>query len=110
MAFELKRNDLRPRFRVQLTQTNPALPTEQIPVDLTDAASIDFKMGDGTTTVEGPASFVDRTEGIVEYVWTAGDTDTAGDFNCEFEVMWGSEPQTFPSAGYFTVRINPDLG
>jgi hypothetical protein len=113
MAFIIKQHDLRPRYRVKLTQTDPSNPTATIPVDLTDATSVRFLMStaSGTTAkVDAPAAFVDRTGGIVEYAWQAGDTDTVGDYSIEFEVMWGTEPQTFPSNGYFTARINADLG
>lgn len=113
MAFIIKQHDLRPRYRVKLTQTDPSNPTATIPVDLTDATSVRFLMSTGAPTaakVDAEAAFIDRTAGIVEYAWETGDTDTSGDFSIEFEVLWGTEPQTFPSQGYFTCRINADLG
>jgi BppU N-terminal domain len=107
MAFEIKRNDRRPRFRVQLTSNGD-------PVDLTDASAARFILKTGTTTKvnKQPMTFVDRATGVVEYAWDATDTDTSGDYNAEVEIDWGGAPaelQTFPSTGYFTVKINDDL-
>lgn len=107
MAFEIKRNDRRPRFRVALT-ANAA------PVDLTGAVAVRFIMKAGTTVKVSrlPMTVVTAASGIVEYVWGATDTDTSGDYNVEVEVDWGGTPaelQTFPSTGYFTVKINDDL-
>lgn len=107
MAFEIKRNDRRPRFRVQLTSNGS-------PVDLTAAAAARFIMKLGTTLKVNRAAmdFVDRTSGIVEYAWQQLDTDTSGVYQVEVEVDWGGAPaeyQTFPSTGYFSVTINDDL-
>jgi len=112
MAFTIKKHDLRPRYRVQLTSTDPGT-GEQVPVDLTAATSVRFMMSattGGALVVDEAGTFVDKPTGIVEYIWTSGDTDTAGTYNIEFEVMWGAEPQTYPSEGYFTATINEDLG
>lgn len=108
MAFEIKRNDRRPRLRVQLTSNS-------VPVDLTAAVAVRFYMKDspaGATKINQLATFVDRTTGTVEYAWATADTTTAGNFVAEFEVDWGGTPvekQTFPSTGYFAVTINEDL-
>ena len=105
MAFEIKRNDLRPRFRVTLKSNGD-------PVDLTAATSAFFIMKTGSTIKvnRGAMTFIDRPAGVVEYAWSSGNTDTAGTYNCEVEVLWGTDPQTFPSKGYFTVTIEDDLG
>jgi hypothetical protein len=106
MPFELKRNDRRPRWRVQLT-------ANATPVDLSTASAVTFtmKQGTGTPKIEKEAmTIVDAVTGVVEYPWAAGDTDTAGDYNIEVEVDWGGgEFQSFPSKGYFTVKIEADL-
>lgn len=99
MAFEIKRNDRRPYFRVQLTQNND-------PADLTTAIA-----GSTVKLNRLAMTFVDRPTGIVQYAWAAGDTDTSGDYNIEVEVdRGGAEYETFPSTGYFTIKINDDLG
>lgn len=105
MAFEIKRNDRRPYFRVQLTENGD-------PADLTAAVSASMIMKQGSTVKVNKAAmtFVDRPTGVVQYAWAAGDTDTTGTYNVEVEIDWGSsEFQTFPSLGYFTVIISDDL-
>lgn len=108
MAFEIKRNDRRPYFRVALTQNGSA-------ADLTTAVAARFIMKTGSTIKVNRATmtFIDKPGGIVQYAWAATDTDTSGDYNCEVEIDWGGSPaelQTFPSKGYFTVTITDDLG
>lgn len=106
MAFEIKAHDRRPHYRVQLTANGA-------PIDLTGASSVSFQMYTSAGTVKvakTAATIVDGPTGVVEYAWAAGDTDTPGTYNAEFEVLWGTEPQTFPSSGYFTITINADLG
>lgn len=106
MAFEIKKGDRRPRYRVGLTANGG-------PVDLTGATAVRFmmKLGvSGTLKIDAPAIIVDAETGVVEYHWAVDDTDTAGTFNIEFEVDWSGEKQTFPSTGYFTATINEDLG
>jgi hypothetical protein len=65
----------------------------------------------GSLVVNDPGVFIDRTNGIVEYQWAAGDTDTSNaNYQMEVEVDWSGEKQTFPSTGYFPVSITDDLG
>ena len=111
MAFEIKRNDLLPRYRIQLTQSDPDT-GEQSPVDFTAATGAVFimKLGGAVKIDREPMTFVDRVAGIVEYEWVLGDTDTSGGYSVEIEVDWSGKPQTFPSTGYFSVVIGEDLG
>lgn len=105
MAFEIKRNDRRPRYRVALTANS-------LPVDLTGATAVRFTMvKDSTVKINKQAmTVIDAPAGVVEYAWGATDTDTVGTYQIEIEVDWGSsELQSFPSSGYFTATINPDL-
>lgn len=107
MAFEIKRNDLRPHFRVQLTQNGT-------PADITGAVAARFIMKATTTLKINRQSMtvIDASEGIVEYAWGATDTDTSGAYNAEVEIDWGGSPveyQTFPSKGYFAITIEDDL-
>ena len=50
------------------------------------------------------------TDAIVRYKWAAGDTDTVGSFDVQWEITWpGSEPQTVPTKGFYTVTVYDDL-
>lgn len=117
MAYEIKRHDRRPYFRVQLTQSDPSDPTgaTQIPVDLTGASTVDFTMSPAagsTPKFTNSAGFlVTPASGIVEYRWATGDTDTSGlGWRMEVRVTWSAGvTQTFPSKGYFVLDISDDL-
>lgn len=107
MAYEIKRNDLRPYWRVQLTQNGS-------PADITGATAVRFTMKAGTVGTakinKQAMTVIDAPTGVVEYRWTGTDTDTSNTFNAEVEVDWGTGvPQTFPSKGYFTITISDDL-
>jgi BppU N-terminal domain len=107
MAFEIKRNDRRPYFRVQLTEGGD-------PADLSTAVAARFIMKSASTIKINKATmtFVDKPTGVVQYAWGETDTDASGTYNCEVEIDWGGTPaelQTFPSTGYFTVTITDDL-
>lgn len=114
MAYELKRGDRRPYFRVQLKVTDPLNPPNMIPADLTDAIGVKFlmKTAVGALVVNDPGFFIDRPTGVVEYRWAAGDTDVSNpNYQMEVEVDWGAgEVQSFPSTGYFPISITDDLG
>lgn len=114
MAFIIKRNDTRPIFKAQLTQSDPLDPTNQIPVDLTAATQVKFFMrltpNTGILEVAGDATITDAPNGMVQYTWVAADTDTAGSYIAEFEVHWGTDTQTFPSDDYLAITVKDDLG
>lgn len=59
-----------------------------------------------------PAPVVSRngtySAGQVSITLTAAETAVSGTYRCEVEVTPG--PLTFPSSGYDTLRIVPDLG
>lgn len=114
MAYQIKRNDRRPYFRVQLKQTDPLSSTGAlIPADITGAVGVKFLMKGtaGALKVNTAGFIISPATGVVEYRWGATDTDTSGSFNMEVEIDWGGgEKQTFPSSGYFAVTIVDDLG
>ena len=112
-VFTMKRNDTRPKYKGQLMQTDPLAPATKIPVDLSTATGVKLIMrtgAGGEAKVNAAAVITDPTNGRVEYTWVVGDTDTAGDFNAEWEVSWGGDKQTFPSVGYLVIIIEDDLG
>lgn len=106
-GFEIKRNDRRPHWRVQLA-------VDGTPLNGTTATAVRFIMKQGSTVKinKQPMTEVDAAIGIYEYIWADGDTDTSGTYNVEVEVDWGGSPaelQTFPNTGYFTITISDDL-
>ena len=107
MAFEIKRNDRRPHYRVQLLAND-------VPVDITTAVATKFTMKDATSGVvkvnKETMTVIDAALGIVEHVWLAAHTDASGTYNAEVEVDWGGAvTQTFPSKGYLTITVYDDL-
>ena len=106
MAFRIKTNDTSPKLSVTLTD---ALGT---PIGLAGCAAR-FHMkafGASSLKIDAVADIEDAVNGIVEYSWQAGDTDTAGTYYGEIEVTYGdSTVETFPNNGYFTVIIKEDL-
>jgi hypothetical protein len=112
----MKRNDLLPDLRVRLCDTNN--PTG---VDLTLATEVRvLAYGHGAVKIDQEMTVADQEDpallGVVSYQWQAEDTDTIGDYDLEFQVMWpGDRPQTWPvaesvAASYLVLRVLKDLG
>lgn len=117
MAFELKQYDRRPFFVVVL-KDNFGEANESI-VNLTTAGSAVFNMravSPGTKTIlRGSAQISNAAGGEVTYQWGATDTDTAGAFQAEVEVIWADgKAETFPGGpsggNYWDVTITDDIG
>lgn len=112
--FRIKQGDLRPYLKAQLVRLNEDGEVEG-PQDLT-GATIVFTMVNKTTNErkinEAPADIVgDPVEGMVQYEWEPGDTDTVGSFLGEFEASFSSEPITFPNGkSGFDIKIVGELG
>lgn len=112
MAFTIKRNDLRPYLPFQFFQADGVTP-----LNVTSATAINFVCRVKGSTVDDPPKFkklvtmTDAAQGLGEYRWSGTDTDTAGDFEYEFEITWpGPEPQTIPADSYFALVIVDDVG
>lgn len=109
--FTIKRGDRLPVLEAVCIDKDTDPDT---PVDLTSAASVKFimrKQGSSTTKVSATATFGNRPDGEVYYEWAANDTDTAGDFDGEFELTWSDgKVQTFPNNGHIRIKIRGDLG
>lgn len=106
--FQIKRGDRLPTIQASLTDGSGAA------VNLTDA-TVKFLMRprtSATPTVNAAAAIVGTaTAGVVQYAWSAGDTDTAGEYLAEFEVTFlDGRKASFPSDGYTRVRVLPDVG
>jgi hypothetical protein len=112
MAFNIKRNDLRPYLPAQFFQPNGVDP---LPLD--QALAVNIVVSPKGAAPEDPPKFkkacviTDALAGQIEYRWSGTDTDTAGDFSYEFEISWpNAEPQTIPADAYLDLVIVDDLG
>lgn len=112
MAFTIKKGDTLPDIQASLTSGVSA--GSQSPVDLTSATSIILVLKNvtGGSALRKTGSTVGApTNGVVKYIWQAGDTSTAGTFNAEWEITFAAgRIQSFPNNSYFTVIVFDDLG
>lgn len=112
MAFVIKQDDTRPIYELPLVEN---FGTSNDPINLSTATSVQFFMrlqGDtGPPKVDGAAVVEDDVNGVVSYTWVAGDTDTVGTYEAEFQITWGDGGlQTVPNDSYFEIEVKGDLG
>lgn len=104
--FTIKQGDLEPAISAVLRDHDGDV------VDLTAASGVSFQwqpIGGGALS-SGSGTIDSASAGQVSYSWTSGDTATVGAYKAEFVVDWGSSrDQTFPSSGFITFRVEPDL-
>lgn len=109
-------------FYIKQNDTREAI---QIICEKGDGTAEDLSVG-GTATVKfimasaaGAATKVDAAgsivgsaaNGVVQYQWASGNTDTAGTFLAEFQVTFGDgRIFTYPNTAYITIHIFPELG
>lgn len=101
-AFVIKRGDTSPAIRFAMKPV-----TNDIGGSL-----VQFQMRgrDGTLLVDQPATIVSGLPPVVQYNWTAPDTETAGVFDAEFRVTYADGGiETFPNSGFIPVRIGEDV-
>lgn len=104
----IKEGDTAPALRATFVHQNG------MPVNLAGATvtvTIRSQASGPVLVAAAPAAIVGPpADGTVEYEWQAGDTDTPGLYNAEWEVTWASgDTQTFPSDGYTVIEISADL-
>lgn len=106
VSFTMKAGDLLPKLTVTLTTTAGAA------IDLTTALAVQFRMWrvdarpTGSFKVNAAATFDDRPNGVVSYLWAGTDTDTPGLYYAEIVLTWpGPKPQTVPTSGYMVIQI-----
>ncbi len=109
LTAALWRNDLLPVLTLTATYGDAT------PVDLSAATSPTFLMrpaaGGDNIAPAGTVSIVDGPAGIVSYAWGDGDTDVAGRYHAQIEVLIGGKPITFPGPDQtLEVIIREDLG
>ena len=64
----------------------------------------------GAPAVDHAMTITDAANGRVTYAWQAGDTDTPGAYDVEFEILWSdSTIETVPNNGYESVIVTDDL-
>jgi hypothetical protein len=105
--FYIKQFDTRPAITANLTDANDAA------VNLT-GATVKFNMRvdpAGTVKVELGTSVIENSEaGQVSYSWSSTDTNTADDYEAEFQVTFaGGAVQTFPGRNWIAVHIIDDI-
>lgn len=111
MPFQIKQGDTRPAYTAQLLDRY-GLPG-QVPLDLTNATQVLFKMRERGSTglvVDTAMTITNPTSGIVQHVWDANDTRNVGLFDVEFEITWTDGGiETVPNGSYLSVEVVDDL-
>lgn len=106
MAFYIKQNDTAPSIRATLKDGNGNA------IDLSNA-TVRFHMKDlaGTIKVDAAANIIiPATNGVVQYAWQSGDTDTTGTYYAEFEVTYSDGTiESFPNDGNIGILITKEL-
>lgn len=105
MAFYIKQNDTSPSLSATLTDYNGTA------INLTGAtARLHMKDLEGTLKIDAAMTISNADAGIIKYDWQAGDTDTVGTYNVEFQITYSdSSIETFPNHGYETVVVVGEL-
>lgn len=122
MAFEIKQNDRRPLFVVNLADNIGE--DDEASVNLTTAGTAYFNMRDSGGSVKvsrGTCTITDAVSGEVTYAWGTADTNTVGSYEAEVEVLWNDgKAETFPggpsggdegttNSAYWAVTITDDI-
>lgn len=105
MAFSIKQNDTSPSLQATLKDASLTA------INLVGATvRFHMKSVDGTLKIDQPMTVVTPLEGIVQYDWQAGDTDTVGTYYVEFEVTYfDNSVETFPNNGNKVVSVVKEL-
>ncbi len=104
--FSIKQDDRIPSIAATLTYADGTV------IDLTGGA-VKFLMrpeAGGAVKVNATATIVlPATAGAVRYDWAAGDTDTVGTFQAEWEVTISGLKITVPNDSYILVVVTEDI-
>lgn len=111
MTFTIKRGDTSPPIKFQLIAPDGAGKDirgfNDVQFFMREAEDIDVVVSDN---VAGEVDVVDAEQGIVQYLWQDGDTDSAGEYEAEWEVEYGDGSlETFPNNDYIDVEIVEDI-
>lgn len=104
--FSIKKGDRLPTLEATLKYADGGV------IDLTGATvKLIMAATPGSTPKVATAGVVTNAAGgVVQYLWAAGDTDTAGRYVAEFEVTANGKTLTVPNDSYFEVHVTGDLG
>lgn len=65
----------------------------------------------GSAPIVDEAAEIADVDGVLRYGWATGDTAASGVYRAEFEVTFADgHIETFPSSGWLTITISPDIG
>ena len=105
MAFTIKQNDTSPSLRASLTDSNLA------PIILTGSTvKVHMKSLTGVVKLDSPMTITDAVNGVVQYNWVTGDTDTVGTYYVEFQVTYSDgSVETFPNSGNRVISVVKEL-
>lgn len=93
-TFEIKTHDLLPLIEVELAPATLDLTGLPVFFNMKNLADDTVKISRGAMVVTNATN-----PPRAAYTWQIGDTDTAGRFSAEVEVMHsGSKPETYPSS------------
>tara|TARA_R110000851_G_scaffold315760_1_gene478422 strand:+ start:1396 stop:1716 length:321 start_codon:yes stop_codon:yes gene_type:complete len=106
MAFTIKQNDTSPSLGATLKDA------QLTPVSLVGATvKLHMNSLDGVAKINQTVTITDAENGVIQYDWQSGDTDTVGVYYAEFQVTFsGGFVETFPNDGNLTVSIVKELG
>lgn len=105
MAFNIKQNDTSPSLQATLKDA------QLVPVNITAATvKLHMKSLDGVVKINETMTITDALNGVVQYDWQAGDTDTVGTYYVEFQVTYAdASVETFPNNGNLVVSVVREL-
>lgn len=109
MTFTITQNDSGISLSSVLTDDNE-------PVDLTGVSDVSFNMEDQfervviSDTTQGRVNIVDKSNGVVEYVFGKNETNSVGTYYAEWQVTYSSGfVETFPTNTKLQVDIVEEI-
>ena len=105
MAFTIKQNDTSPSLGATLKDA------QSTAVSLVGATvKLHMNSLDGVVKVNQTMTVTDAENGVIQYNWQAGDTDTVGAYYAEFQVTYvDGSVETFPNDGNLVVSVVKEL-
>jgi hypothetical protein len=105
MTFNIKQNDTSPSLEATLKDA------QLVPVNLV-GSSVNLHMQSlgGVIKINEAMSITDADNGVVQYDWLTGDTDTVGTYYVEFQVTYADGSiETFPNNSNIAVSVVREL-